>query len=68
MDGKQARMRAGQTLMSEDRVELQNHTRTLAVSGGLSFIAVVQATHLRYRHDRPHVGSVHRAWLRRVFT
>src|SRR5215468_12151040 len=60
-------MRACQTLMSEDRVELQNHARTLAVSGGPSFIAIVQAIHLRYRHDRTHVGCLHRAWFRRVF-
>jgi hypothetical protein len=36
IDGKQPRMRAGQTLMSADRVELQNHARTLSVSGRLS--------------------------------
>ena len=30
--------------------------RTLAVSGGPSFIAMVHATNLRYRHDRPYVG------------
>ena len=67
IDGKQARLRACQTLRSEDQEELQDHARTLAVSGGPSFIAMVQATHLRYRHDRTHVGCLHRAWLRRVF-
>ena len=58
---------ACQTPISKDRAELPNHARTLAVSGGPSFIAMVQVTHLRYRHDRPDVGWLHRAWLRRVF-
>ena len=50
--------RAGQTQISEDQAELQNRARTLAVSGGRSFVAMVQATHLRYRHDRPRFLTV----------
>ena len=35
-----------------------------AFSGSLSFVAVVQATDLRHRHDRSHFRRLYRSWLR----
>jgi hypothetical protein len=40
----------------------------LAVSGGESFVAVVQSTDLRQRHDWPDFRRLYRARLRRVFS
>ena len=39
----------------------------LAVSGGSSFVTVVQSADLRHRHDWPHSRRLNRAWLRGVF-
>lgn len=40
----------------------------LAVSGGVSFVAVVQSTDLTPSHDWPHFRRLNRARLRRVFS
>src|SRR5580700_10433360 len=37
-----------------------------AFSGSPSFVAVVQSTNLRHRHDGPHFRRLNRTWLRRV--
>jgi hypothetical protein len=42
--------------------------RVLAVSGGVSFVAVVQSTDLTHRHDWPDFWRLNRARLRRVFS
>lgn len=58
IDGKQARVRACQTPISEDRAELQNRARTLVVLRGTSLIAMVEATYLRFAPTGPiSVGS-----------
>jgi len=43
----------------------QNHT-DFSRSGGSSFVAVVQPTDMRHRHDRPDSGRLNRAWHGRV--
>src|SRR3954466_4351654 len=37
------------------------------ISSGTSLVAMVQAAHLRYRHDRTDFWPLARAWLGRVF-
>src|SRR6516164_274971 len=45
--------------------EMQRVARWVwAFSGSLSFIAVVQPTDLRHRHNRPHFWRLNRSWLR----
>jgi hypothetical protein len=49
--------------------EMQRVARwVLAFSGSLSFVAVVQPTDLRHRHDGPHFWRLNRSWQRRVLS
>src|SRR5712664_353221 len=48
----------------KERQRVASWIRTL--SGSPSFVAVVQPTDLRHRHDGPHFQRLNRSWLRRV--
>jgi hypothetical protein len=58
------RVSAVRTQISQDRAEVALWTS--AVSGGPSFVAVVQSTDLGHRHDGPDSRRLNGSWLGRV--
>jgi hypothetical protein len=52
------------TLISKPRGEAARSLADSGFSGSPSFVAVMQPTDLRYRHDGPHFRRLNRSWLR----
>jgi hypothetical protein len=52
------------TLISKPRGEAARSLVDSGFSGSPPFVAVMQPTDLRYRHDGPHFRRLNRSWLR----
>jgi len=53
-----------QTLISKGQGEAARSAVDSGFSGSPSFVAVMQSTDLRHRHDGPHLRRLNRSWLR----